>query len=70
MSHLICFELILLVTLAAVFYRSRRAGNRQTGLMSFEYTTVLRGIAILMVYLQHTMGALGTRVFTPLGGAE
>lgn len=28
----------------------------------------MRGIAILMVYLQHTMGGLGSRLFTPLGG--
>lgn len=33
-----------------------------------QQTTLMRGIAIIMVYLQHTMGALGTNIFTPLGG--
>ncbi len=37
--------------------------------MSLDYTTVMRGVAILMVMLQHLSGfVFGSRVFTPFGG--
>lgn len=32
-----------------------------------KYTTTLKGIAIVIIILSHTMGCF-TRVFTPLGG--
>lgn len=39
--------------------------------MSLDYTLAMRGVAILMVMLQHLSGfVLGSRVFTPFGGAE
>ena len=39
--------------------------------MSLDYTLVMRGVAILMVMLQHLSGfVFGSRVFTPFGGAE
>lgn len=44
--------------------------NAHTIFMSFQYTTVLRAVAILMVMLQHLSGfVLGSRIFTPFGGA-
>lgn len=40
------------------------------GFMSMDYTQVLRGVAILMVMLQHLSGfVFGSRIFTPFGGA-
>lgn len=42
-----------------------------TEFMSLDYTTVMRGVAILMVMLQHLSGfVFGSRVFTPFGGVE
>lgn len=64
-GNFICFELLLL-TVLVLYYRNNKSTNYN--FLSFEYTTILRGVAILMVYLQHTMGALGSRFFTPLGG--
>lgn len=44
--------------------------NAHTNFMSFQYTTVLRAVAILMVMLQHLSGfVLGSRIFTPFGGS-
>lgn len=43
--------------------------NKSLPIMSMEYTTVLRAVAILMVMLQHLSGFIfGSRVFTPFGG--
>lgn len=45
--------------------------NANTIFMSFQYTTVLRAVAILMVMLQHLSGfLLGSRIFTPFGGGQ
>ncbi len=42
-----------------------------TEFMSLDYTTVMRGVAILMVMLQHLSGfVFGSRVFTPFGGGR
>ena len=39
--------------------------------MSLDYTLAMRGVAILMVMLQHLSGfVLGSRVFTPFGGGR
>lgn len=35
---------------------------------SFSHTNMLRGIAILLILLQHSAGEWGTRIFTPCGG--
>lgn len=44
---------------------------RKAEFMSLDYTLAMRGVAILMVMLQHLSGfVLGSRVFTPFGGAE
>lgn len=44
---------------------------RKVEFMSLDYTLVMRGVAILMVMLQHLSGfVFGSRVFTPFGGAE
>ena len=67
MTSFICFELLLFIVLV-LYYKKNKGTNDHVDFLSFGYTVILRGIAILMVYLQHTMGALGTRLFTPLGG--
>lgn len=36
--------------------------------LSFSHTNTLRGIAILLVIMQHVGGELGTRLLTPCGG--
>lgn len=42
---------------------------RKSEFMSLNYTQVMRGVAILMVMLQHLSGfVFGSRVFTPFGG--
>lgn len=44
---------------------------RKAEFMSLDYTLAMRGVAILMVMLQHLSGfVFGSRVFTPFGGAE
>ena len=37
-------------------------------LLSVNISNILRGIAILLVILQHISGHLGTNIFTPMGG--
>ena len=41
---------------------------KQNNLLSFEITNILRGIAIMLVMLQHIGGGMGTNLLTPLGG--
>jgi len=36
--------------------------------MSIEYTSFLRGLAIILIILSHSVGHTGVRIFTPLGG--
>lgn len=64
----ILFELILFSLLFLGGSYSKI--HSEKGRLSMQQTTLMRGIAIIMVYLQHTMGALGTNIFTPLGGGE
>ena len=69
MTYYILFELLIILTFTiggSIIWQKDK--EITTDFLSFNYTTILRGVAILMVYLQHTMGALGTRAFTPLGG--
>lgn len=41
---------------------------KQNNFLSFEITNILRGIAIILVMLQHIAGGMGTNLLTPLGG--
>lgn len=51
-------------------YVRKNVRHTDIRLMSKDYTQVLRGVAILMVMLQHLSGfVLGSRIFTPFGGA-
>lgn len=51
-------------------YVRKNVRHTDIRLMSMDYTQVLRGVAILMVMLQHLSGfVLGSRIFTPFGGA-
>lgn len=68
MNKQVLFEILLIVFVIIIYTLIKKGAKRNKKLLSIDYTTVLRGIAILMVYLQHTMGGLGSRLFTPLGG--
>lgn len=68
MNRFILFEIVFIVLLATLYSVIIKPQNRNHEFCSLDYTNALRGIAILMVYLQHTMGALGSCFFTPLGG--
>jgi peptidoglycan/LPS O-acetylase OafA/YrhL len=50
------------------FVLFRENDTREIAFMSVDYTSFLRGIAILMIILMHTSGNSGVRIFTPLGG--
>lgn len=67
---LVVISFILLFAPLFIKFRIAEKENVCTNFMSMEYTTVLRGVAILMVMLQHLSGfVLGSRLFTPFGGA-
>lgn len=68
MNRSVLFELVFIVLLATLYSVVIKKKKANYEFCSLDYTNALRGIAILMVYLQHTMGALGSRFFTPLGG--
>jgi peptidoglycan/LPS O-acetylase OafA/YrhL len=70
MNYYIIFEIIILLFLIIIFRQKNNSKNETDPLrfMSFSNTERIRGIAILMVILQHTGGDFGTRIFTPLGG--
>ena len=62
--------LAFLLLFIPLFFHSQNEGQTFS-FMSVEYTTVLRGVAILMVMQQHLSGfLLGSRLFTPFGGVE
>ena len=68
---LVVISFILLFAPLFIKFRIAEKENVCTNFMSMEYTTVLRGVAILMVMLQHLSGfVLGSRLFTPFGGGR
>lgn len=68
MNNWVLFEILVIAFMIVTYSLIKKQSENAEKLLSVGYTTVLRGIAILMVYLQHTMGGLGSRFFTPLGG--
>lgn len=51
-----------------VFVFGKHTNNDNGEVLSIQTTTVMRGIAILMVVIHHLSLWLGTNIFTPLGG--
>lgn len=63
--------LAFLLQFLPLFLHVPNKDNNSLPIMSMEYTTVLRAVAILMVMQQHLSGFIfGSRVFTPFGGGE
>ena len=67
MNSLVLFELTLIM-LALLGGRRLKYKEVQNDFLSKDCTIVLRGMAIILVMLQHTMGSLDSRIFTPFGG--
>lgn len=59
---------ILLITVAIFIRSSNKDIIKGKEIFNIELTNAYRGVAILMVIIQHCSGKLGTNVFTPLGG--
>lgn len=64
MKNLIIFLVICLVLYGVGFLKPMT----KYSFMSFEHSNACRGIAALIIMLQHVAGKFGVRYFTPLGG--
>ncbi|MFI3327051.1 MAG: hypothetical protein R3Y35_12910 [Clostridia bacterium] len=60
--------LIFLVLCILSFEFFSKTNNKNSEFMSFAHADIYRGIATLIIILQHVSGLYGTRLFTPLGG--
>jgi peptidoglycan/LPS O-acetylase OafA/YrhL len=58
-------DLLIVIILLFAFGKRKETSD---GLLSFNNTMVMRGIAILMVVIHHMSLWFGTNIFTPLGG--
>lgn len=59
-------EILLFVCISFLLPKSK--DKEEVIFMSVNYTTFIRGIAILLIILMHTSCGMGLRHFTPLGG--
>jgi len=65
--------LIILVLIVLGFFPINKKCSereRNIGFMSMDYTTIAKGIFILMVVVHHTSTRLGFRYLTPMGGGR
>lgn len=61
--------IIIIATILLIFISpSCNEKENNSIILSFNTSTILRGVAILLVIFQHLGGGLGTNVLTPLGG--
>lgn len=61
--------IIIIVTILLVFIFPRYSNKKENSrILSFDFSTILRGISILLVIFQHIGGSFGTNLLTPLGG--
>lgn len=60
--------IILTFILFSIICPKSRNDKENDKYLSFDTSTILRGIAILLVIFQHIGGSLGTNLLTPLGG--
>lgn len=65
MTYSIIFLFVILIISLFPFKKEQQTDEK---FLSFPITNLLRGIAILLVILQHISGYLGTNIFTPGGG--
>lgn len=54
--------------LFSIIIPKSRNDNENDKYLSLDTSTILRGIAILLVIFQHFGGSFGTNLLTPLGG--
>ena len=66
MSH---SSIIIIIMISLFFISPTNEKEKINKILSFNTSTILRGIAILLVILQHLGGSFGTNLLTPLGGA-
>lgn len=62
------FIIIIVIILLFFFTPPLKVKEKSNKLLSFETSTILRGLAILLVIFQHIGGGFGTNLLTPLGG--
>lgn len=62
-----CIIILTFILLSIIFPKSRN-DKENDKYLSFDTSTILRGIAILLVIFQHIGGSFGTNLLTPLGG--
>ena len=67
-QSLIFITILLLATVISASINKQKLTNRGGKIYEIEITNAYRGVAILMVVIQHCAGSLGTNVFTPFGG--
>ena len=65
MSH---SSIIIIIMISLFFISPTNEKEKINKILSFNTSTILRGIAILLVILQHLGGSFGTNLLTPLGG--
>lgn len=64
-----CLVIVALLTvLTVVLQYGVDSGLTSTRLLDMPYTTVVKGIAILLILVSHTASTMGTVAFTPCGG--
>ena len=62
------YQLIILFIFFLLFTIVKKNSNKSVVFFNIEYTTFMRGIAILFVVLHHVGNYSGSVIFTPLGG--
>lgn len=63
------YSIIFLFVILFISFITLKVNKQYDGnLLSVNISNILRGIAILLVILQHISGHLGTNIFTPMGG--
>lgn len=61
--------IIIATTIILIFISPKSNSKKENNsILSFDTSTILRGIAILLVIFQHVGGSFGTNLLTPWGG--
>lgn len=60
--------IVIIVTILLILISPSKNEKENNKILSFDISTILRGIAILLVIFQHIGGSFGTNILTPLGG--
>lgn len=62
------YQLIIIVVFFILFALVKKENIQSVTFFNKDYTTIMRGIAILFVVLHHVGNSSGSVIFTPLGG--